>query len=87
MLTITYGRLKICHLPLTALIVSLLFWLFNFLRGAVLIQIAFGFQISWTYLRFIRTTKITLSDASNSENKEEIFYIAGDSSEHFAWAR
>lgn len=84
-LTTLYGRLKISNLPLTALIISIFLWLIGILRGSVSIQIAFGLQISWTYLRFFRVSKIGLPDKTNSVNED--VYITGDKSEHFVWAR
>lgn len=84
-LTIPYGRLKNGHLPLTAFFLSLFCWLVGFLRGGVPIQIAFGLQVSWTYLRFFRVTGITSPEVENGG--VGIVFVVGDESEHFTWAR
>ncbi|KAM3725252.1 Transmembrane protein [Dirofilaria immitis] len=72
LLTTPIGRVKNTHLPFCIIVAASLLIGFNLLRWVSLLQILFGVQISWIYLRF-------LQPHDDGEPK-------GDSSEHFAWA-
>uniref|UniRef100_A0AC34QCS5 Uncharacterized protein n=1 Tax=Panagrolaimus sp. JU765 TaxID=591449 RepID=A0AC34QCS5_9BILA len=67
-----FGRIKNNHLPGCSLAGSFILWIFGFVRGAVIFQIAFGIQVAWCYLRFYQIQSDT--------------HEFGDHSEHFAWA-
>uniref|UniRef100_A0AC35GW13 Uncharacterized protein n=1 Tax=Panagrolaimus sp. PS1159 TaxID=55785 RepID=A0AC35GW13_9BILA len=67
-----FGRIKNTHLPAISVALAFVLWIFGLVRGTVILQIAFGVQIGWTYLRFYQTQHDT----------NEI----GDHNEHFAWA-
>lgn len=69
-----YGRLKNGHLPFSFLILSVIFWVLNLLRGTIIFQLLFSVQISWTYLRFFQ------SRGGIGQR------MIGDRSEHFSWA-
>ncbi|KAI6229426.1 hypothetical protein M3Y95_00529800 [Aphelenchoides besseyi] len=70
--TTTRGRLKNTHLPLSALFLLIVLYVFGFVRPGVILQTAVGIQVSWTYLRFFQRRQINDS--------------IGDDSEHFAWS-
>uniref|UniRef100_A0A8R1TS63 Transmembrane protein 115 n=1 Tax=Onchocerca volvulus TaxID=6282 RepID=A0A8R1TS63_ONCVO len=72
LLTTPIGRVKNTHLPFCIIVGASFLIGFGLLRWVSLLQILFGIQISWTYLRFLQ-----LHD--DGEPK-------GDPSEHFAWA-
>jgi hypothetical protein len=67
-----FGRVKNTHLPGISVFFASILWIFGLVRGTVPLQIMFGIQISWTYLRYYQT----------HDETDEI----GDSSEHFSWA-
>jgi hypothetical protein len=67
-----FGRIKNTHLPAISVALAFVLWIFGLVRGTVILQVAFGVQIGWTYLRFYQTQHDT----------NEI----GDHNEHFAWA-
>uniref|UniRef100_A0A7E4URX8 DUF1751 domain-containing protein n=1 Tax=Panagrellus redivivus TaxID=6233 RepID=A0A7E4URX8_PANRE len=66
------GRIKNNNLPGIAASGAFILWIFGLVRGVVTLQILFGVQIGWTYLRFFQ--------AQHDTNE------LGDFSEHFAWA-
>jgi len=72
-LTTPLGRMKNWHLPIASFVTAIFLWLFGLIRGTIPVQIIFGLQISWSYLRFIQP---------HPENDN----ILGDDSEHFTWA-
>lgn len=67
-----FGNLKNTHLPILSLFVIFLLALVGAVRWICILQIVFGIQISWTYLRFY--------------HKYEDGEPRGDPSEHFSWA-
>jgi hypothetical protein len=67
-----FGRVKNTHLPAISVALAFLLWIFGLVRGIVTLQLAFGIQIGWTYLRFYQTQHDT----------NEV----GDHNEHFSWA-
>ncbi|VDN56271.1 unnamed protein product [Dracunculus medinensis] len=69
--TTPVGRIKNGHLPILSTFISVIFVLIGLLRGIVILQIIFGIQISWTYLRFFQI---------HEPNEPK-----GDLSEHFCW--
>lgn len=72
LLTTPFGRLKNTHLPMCAVLVALIFALIGAIRWVVVLQILFGIQTGWLYLRFYQ--------------KHEDNEPRGDSSEHFTWS-
>ncbi|OZC05940.1 hypothetical protein X798_07082 [Onchocerca flexuosa] len=72
LLTTPIGRVKNTHLPFCIIVGASFLVGFGLLRWVSLLQILFGIQISWTYLRFLQPHDV-------GEPK-------GDASEHFAWA-
>ncbi|EFO21919.2 hypothetical protein LOAG_06566 [Loa loa] len=70
LLTTPIGRIKNTHLPSCILVCASFLVGFGLLRWVSLLQILFGIQISWIYVRFLQP--------HDGER--------GDPSEHFAWA-
>lgn len=66
------GRIKNTHMPVNAVLLSVVLAVAGFLRGAIPFQTLFALQISWSYLRFYQVHH----DAE----------IIGDDSDHFTWA-
>ncbi|MCP9265479.1 ATP synthase F1 sector subunit alpha [Dirofilaria immitis] len=54
LLTTPIGRVKNTHLPFCIIVAASLLIGFNLLRWVSLLQILFGVQISWIYLRFLQ---------------------------------
>ena len=72
LLTTPVGRCKNTHLPGIAVFCGCIAAAFGFLRWIAVLQILFGIQIAWTYLRFYQYH-------DDGEPR-------GDPSDHFAWA-
>uniref|UniRef100_A0A183D9B3 Inorganic phosphate cotransporter n=1 Tax=Gongylonema pulchrum TaxID=637853 RepID=A0A183D9B3_9BILA len=72
LLTTPAGRLKNTHLPACTVLGASVLIALGLLRWVALLQILFGIQIGWIYLRFLQ---------AHDDGEPR-----GDSSEHFAWA-
>lgn len=53
---------------------ALLLWLFGLLRFTAVLQVIYGIQISWTYLRFFKVT-IMLPSIGNDETQQTVVEI------------
>uniref|UniRef100_A0A0N5AYI2 RSN1_7TM domain-containing protein n=1 Tax=Syphacia muris TaxID=451379 RepID=A0A0N5AYI2_9BILA len=72
LLTTPVCRFKNTHLPAIAVFFACIFAAFGMLRWIAILQMIFGVQVAWMYLRFYQYHE-------DGEPK-------GDPSEHFAWA-
>uniref|UniRef100_A0A1A9W5H8 Peptidase S54 rhomboid domain-containing protein n=1 Tax=Glossina brevipalpis TaxID=37001 RepID=A0A1A9W5H8_9MUSC len=61
-----YGKLTNRNVPLTVLILSIIFWLINLLDGTYPAMFASGLLVSWAYLRFYQRHPNGRGDSSDS---------------------
>ncbi|MFH4973774.1 hypothetical protein AB6A40_000483 [Gnathostoma spinigerum] len=67
-----FGRIKSTHLPALAVLFSTTFAICGIVRAISVLQILFGIQVAWVYLRFFQ---------AHDDGEPR-----GDSSDHFTWA-